>query len=160
MTWHSKSYMFSQQTTRDSKRRSSKEAGALSKDGQPVAISSSGDAEPGNVCDERWRQARSLWRGRWPELWAVHQKTGWWFTESVWMTFASDFARSWLLISVIYNISNLHMSPSKDPGMLHLCCAIAKCMREAESGPQNSAHTLHRAFLPCLWCRSGNVSLS
>lgn len=44
---------FLQQTTRDSKRRASKEAGALSKDGQPVTINSSGDAEPGNVCDER-----------------------------------------------------------------------------------------------------------
>ncbi|XP_044028425.1 brain and acute leukemia cytoplasmic protein [Siniperca chuatsi] len=43
----------SDQTTRDSKRRASKEASALSKDGQPVSINSSGDGEPGNVCDER-----------------------------------------------------------------------------------------------------------
>ncbi|XP_029976770.1 brain and acute leukemia cytoplasmic protein isoform X2 [Salarias fasciatus] len=43
----------SDQTTRDSKRRASKEAGALSKDGQPVNINSGGDPEPGNVCDER-----------------------------------------------------------------------------------------------------------
>ncbi|KAM7384245.1 hypothetical protein PAMA_011542 [Pampus argenteus] len=39
------------QTTRDSKRRASKEA--LSKDGQSINVSSSGDAEAGNVCDER-----------------------------------------------------------------------------------------------------------
>ncbi|XP_037330041.2 uncharacterized protein si:ch211-215i13.3 isoform X2 [Pungitius pungitius] len=43
----------SDQTTRESKRRASKEASALSKDGQPVNINSSGDAEPENVCDER-----------------------------------------------------------------------------------------------------------
>ncbi|XP_056254987.1 brain and acute leukemia cytoplasmic protein [Seriola aureovittata] len=43
----------SDQTTRDSKRRASKEANALSKDGQSVNINGSGDAEPGNVCDER-----------------------------------------------------------------------------------------------------------
>ncbi|XP_033492539.1 uncharacterized protein LOC117263367 [Epinephelus lanceolatus] len=42
-----------EQTTRESKRRASKEANALSKDGQPVNNNSSGDAEPGNVCDER-----------------------------------------------------------------------------------------------------------
>ncbi|KAM4630354.1 uncharacterized protein ACJ7VT_000046 [Polymixia lowei] len=40
------------QTTRDSKRRASKEVNAF-KDAQPVNISGSGDAEPGNVCDER-----------------------------------------------------------------------------------------------------------
>ncbi|XP_030267111.1 brain and acute leukemia cytoplasmic protein isoform X1 [Sparus aurata] len=34
------------QTARDSKRRASKEGGALSKDGQPVSIGGSGDAEP------------------------------------------------------------------------------------------------------------------
>lgn len=45
--------MFSQQTTRESKRRASKEAIALSKDGQPVSINGSGDADPGKVCDER-----------------------------------------------------------------------------------------------------------
>ncbi|KAF3707464.1 Brain and acute leukemia cytoplasmic protein [Channa argus] len=43
----------SDQTTRDSKRRASKEASTLSKDGQPVSINSSGEAESGNVCDER-----------------------------------------------------------------------------------------------------------
>ncbi|KAG7237730.1 hypothetical protein INR49_031850 [Caranx melampygus] len=43
----------SDQTTRDSKRRASKEANTLSKDGQPVSINGSGDTEPGNVCDER-----------------------------------------------------------------------------------------------------------
>ncbi|XP_037650162.1 brain and acute leukemia cytoplasmic protein isoform X2 [Sebastes umbrosus] len=43
----------SDQTTRDTKRRASKEASALSKDGQPVNINNSGDAEPGDVCDER-----------------------------------------------------------------------------------------------------------
>ncbi|XP_071357045.1 brain and acute leukemia cytoplasmic protein [Trachinotus anak] len=43
----------SDQTTRDSKRRASKEANTLSKDGQAVNINGSGDAEPGNVCDER-----------------------------------------------------------------------------------------------------------
>ncbi|XP_068189701.1 brain and acute leukemia cytoplasmic protein [Antennarius striatus] len=36
----------SDQTSRDSKRRASKDAAALSKDGQPVNISSGGDAEP------------------------------------------------------------------------------------------------------------------
>ncbi|XP_029919800.1 brain and acute leukemia cytoplasmic protein [Myripristis murdjan] len=41
------------QTSRDSKRRSSKEASALSKDAQPVNISSSGDNESGQACDER-----------------------------------------------------------------------------------------------------------
>lgn len=44
---------FSEQTTRDSKRRASKEANALSKDGLSVNINSSGDAEAGNTCDER-----------------------------------------------------------------------------------------------------------
>ncbi|XP_069552684.1 brain and acute leukemia cytoplasmic protein [Brachyistius frenatus] len=39
--------------TRDCKRKASKEASTLSKDGQPVSINSSGDAEPGNVCDGR-----------------------------------------------------------------------------------------------------------
>ncbi|XP_008304961.1 brain and acute leukemia cytoplasmic protein [Stegastes partitus] len=43
----------SDQTTRDSKRRASKEAAALSKDGQPVNINAGGDPEPGNACDER-----------------------------------------------------------------------------------------------------------
>ncbi|XP_039978315.1 brain and acute leukemia cytoplasmic protein [Xiphias gladius] len=43
----------SDQSTRDSKTRASKEANALSKDGQSVNINSSGDAEPGNACDER-----------------------------------------------------------------------------------------------------------
>ncbi|XP_030002444.1 brain and acute leukemia cytoplasmic protein isoform X2 [Sphaeramia orbicularis] len=41
------------ETTRDSKRRASKEVAASSKDGQPVGITGSGDSEPGNVCDER-----------------------------------------------------------------------------------------------------------
>ncbi|KAK5613748.1 hypothetical protein CRENBAI_016640 [Crenichthys baileyi] len=41
------------QGTRDSKRRASKEASALSKDGQPVSVSSAGDPEPENACDER-----------------------------------------------------------------------------------------------------------
>ncbi|MEQ2180203.1 hypothetical protein GOODEAATRI_033363, partial [Goodea atripinnis] len=44
---------FLQQGTRDSKRRASKEASALSKDGQPVSVSSAGDPEPENACDER-----------------------------------------------------------------------------------------------------------
>lgn len=35
------------------------------------------------------------------------------------------FARPWLSISVVYNISTCIMFPSKDLGMLHLCCAIA-----------------------------------
>ncbi|XP_072226435.1 uncharacterized protein [Leuresthes tenuis] len=43
----------SDQSTRDSKRRASKEASGLSKDGQAVSINSSGDPESGNVCDER-----------------------------------------------------------------------------------------------------------
>ncbi|KAI3358575.1 hypothetical protein L3Q82_014991 [Scortum barcoo] len=43
----------SDQTMRDSKRRASKEAGSLSKDRQSVGINSSGEAEPGNMCDER-----------------------------------------------------------------------------------------------------------
>ncbi|KAK5855104.1 hypothetical protein PBY51_005239 [Eleginops maclovinus] len=43
----------SDQTTRDSKRRASKETGALCKDGQPVSINTSGEAEPGDMCDER-----------------------------------------------------------------------------------------------------------
>ncbi|XP_053302995.1 brain and acute leukemia cytoplasmic protein [Pleuronectes platessa] len=43
----------SDQTARDSKRRASKEANVLSKDGQSVNINSGEDAEPGNVCDER-----------------------------------------------------------------------------------------------------------
>ncbi|KAM6974226.1 uncharacterized protein LKV04_015861 isoform 2-T2 [Tautogolabrus adspersus] len=40
-------------TTRDSKRRASKEASALSKDGQTVSINNSGDDDPGKTCDER-----------------------------------------------------------------------------------------------------------
>ncbi|XP_078146373.1 uncharacterized protein LOC144542869 [Centroberyx gerrardi] len=44
---------FNDQTTRDSKRRASKEASALSKDAQPVSISSGGETEPAKVCDER-----------------------------------------------------------------------------------------------------------
>ncbi|XP_075995208.1 uncharacterized protein LOC142989554 [Genypterus blacodes] len=41
------------QTTRDSKRRASKEASALSKDGQAANNASGADAEPGKACDER-----------------------------------------------------------------------------------------------------------
>ncbi|KAM4549984.1 uncharacterized protein V3H82_019179 isoform 2-T2 [Fundulus diaphanus] len=41
------------QSTRDSKRRASKEASALSKDGQPVSVKSAGDPEPKDACDER-----------------------------------------------------------------------------------------------------------
>ncbi|XP_008420197.1 brain and acute leukemia cytoplasmic protein [Poecilia reticulata] len=41
------------QSTRDSKRRASKEASALSKDGQPVGVNSPGDPEPETACDER-----------------------------------------------------------------------------------------------------------
>ncbi|XP_061597827.1 brain and acute leukemia cytoplasmic protein [Cololabis saira] len=44
---------FSDQSTRDSKRQASKEAAALSKEGQPASINSSEDPEPGNACDER-----------------------------------------------------------------------------------------------------------
>ncbi|XP_024150031.1 brain and acute leukemia cytoplasmic protein isoform X2 [Oryzias melastigma] len=40
-------------STRDSKRRASKEASALSKDGQLVGVSSSEDADPAKICDER-----------------------------------------------------------------------------------------------------------
>ncbi|XP_017276559.1 brain and acute leukemia cytoplasmic protein isoform X1 [Kryptolebias marmoratus] len=43
----------SEQSSRDSKRRASKEASSLSKDSRSVSISSSGDAEPQNMCDER-----------------------------------------------------------------------------------------------------------
>lgn len=133
MTWHSKSYMFSQQTTRESKRRASKEAIALSKDGQPVSINGSGDADPGKVCDERWRQAKTLWGGRWPELGAVHQKTGRGFTEK-----CADDVCYWLCKTLAVNLSDLqhkhlHMSPSKDLGMLHLCCAIANACVKQES---------------------------
>uniref|UniRef100_A0A3Q2ZWQ8 BAALC binder of MAP3K1 and KLF4 b n=1 Tax=Kryptolebias marmoratus TaxID=37003 RepID=A0A3Q2ZWQ8_KRYMA len=39
----------SQQSSRDSKRRASKEASSLSKDSRSVSISSSGDAEPQNI---------------------------------------------------------------------------------------------------------------
>ncbi|XP_028255804.1 brain and acute leukemia cytoplasmic protein isoform X2 [Parambassis ranga] len=46
-------HSLSDPTPRDSKRRASKDAGALSKDGQPVSVNSSGDPEPGNACDER-----------------------------------------------------------------------------------------------------------
>lgn len=81
LTWHSNSHIFLQQTTRDTKRRASKETGALCKDGQPVSINTGGEAAPGDVCDERWRKAKTLRRGRWPDLWKVHQKTGWWFTQ-------------------------------------------------------------------------------
>ncbi|XP_017276568.1 brain and acute leukemia cytoplasmic protein isoform X2 [Kryptolebias marmoratus] len=41
------------ESSRDSKRRASKEASSLSKDSRSVSISSSGDAEPQNMCDER-----------------------------------------------------------------------------------------------------------
>ncbi|XP_004074258.1 brain and acute leukemia cytoplasmic protein [Oryzias latipes] len=40
-------------STRDTKRRASKEASALSKDSQLVCVSSSGDAEPAKICNER-----------------------------------------------------------------------------------------------------------
>ncbi|XP_041665670.1 brain and acute leukemia cytoplasmic protein [Cheilinus undulatus] len=43
----------SDQSTCETKRRASKEASALSKDGQPASISSSGEAESGSTCDER-----------------------------------------------------------------------------------------------------------
>ncbi|XP_023118793.2 brain and acute leukemia cytoplasmic protein isoform X2 [Amphiprion ocellaris] len=43
----------SDQATRDSKRGASKEAAALSTDGQPVDINAGGDPEPGNAGDER-----------------------------------------------------------------------------------------------------------
>lgn len=49
------------------------------------------------------------------------------------------------------------MSPSKDLGMLHLCCAIANaCVKWSREWITNA---LHHAFLPCLWCRPGNESL-
>ncbi|XP_005797491.1 brain and acute leukemia cytoplasmic protein-like [Xiphophorus maculatus] len=41
------------QSTRDSKRGSSKEASALSKDGQPVSVNSPGAPEPETACDKR-----------------------------------------------------------------------------------------------------------
>ncbi|XP_012724022.2 brain and acute leukemia cytoplasmic protein isoform X2 [Fundulus heteroclitus] len=41
------------QSTRDSKRRASKEASALSKDGQLVSVKSAGDPEPKDASDER-----------------------------------------------------------------------------------------------------------
>ncbi|XP_028316410.1 brain and acute leukemia cytoplasmic protein isoform X2 [Gouania willdenowi] len=43
----------SDQTTRDSKRRASKEGNTVSKDGQPIHTNSDGDPEPGNTSDER-----------------------------------------------------------------------------------------------------------
>uniref|UniRef100_A0A1A7WX73 Brain and acute leukemia, cytoplasmic n=1 Tax=Iconisemion striatum TaxID=60296 RepID=A0A1A7WX73_9TELE len=43
----------SEQSTRDSKRRASKEASSLSKDSQSISINASGDAEPESACDER-----------------------------------------------------------------------------------------------------------
>ncbi|XP_028316409.1 brain and acute leukemia cytoplasmic protein isoform X1 [Gouania willdenowi] len=47
------SVTFLQQTTRDSKRRASKEGNTVSKDGQPIHTNSDGDPEPGNTSDER-----------------------------------------------------------------------------------------------------------
>ncbi|XP_037548838.1 brain and acute leukemia cytoplasmic protein [Nematolebias whitei] len=41
------------ESSRDSKRRTSKEASSLSKDSQSASISSGGDPEPENMCDER-----------------------------------------------------------------------------------------------------------
>lgn len=66
--WHDikkkKLCIFSQQTTRDSKRRASKEASALSKDGQSV----SEDPEAVECVWWKMESRRSLWRGgRWCE---------------------------------------------------------------------------------------------
>ncbi|XP_056154849.1 brain and acute leukemia cytoplasmic protein [Lampris incognitus] len=41
------------QTTRDCKRRASKEANAPTKDGQPLSTNGSGATDSGKVCDER-----------------------------------------------------------------------------------------------------------
>ncbi|XP_054601155.1 brain and acute leukemia cytoplasmic protein isoform X2 [Nothobranchius furzeri] len=41
------------ESTRDSKRRASKEASSLSKDSQSISINASADAEPESACDER-----------------------------------------------------------------------------------------------------------
>lgn len=46
ITKKAKSHIVSQQTTRDSKRRASKEAGAVSKDVQTVGLNAAGDPEP------------------------------------------------------------------------------------------------------------------
>lgn len=135
------SYIFSQQTTRDTKRRASKEASALSKDGQPVNINNSGDAEPGDVCDERWRKASV--KRKMDGAVKNSPEDGMLIYRSVWMMFDSDFARTRLSISVIYNISTCIMSPSKDLGMLHLLSCHCKCMREAKQ------RTDHKLCSPC-----------
>lgn len=57
------------------------------------------------------------------------------------MMFASDFARSWLSISVILQHKHLHMSPSKDLGMLHLCCAIANACVKQRVGHKRCARS-------------------
>lgn len=68
------------------------------------------------------------------------------------------FARSWPSISVINNISTCIISIQRSRDAASLLCHC-KCMCEARERVTNSVAALHHAFLPCLWCRSGNVSL-
>lgn len=149
-----KSCIFPQQTTRDSKRRASKEASALAKDGQPVNISSSGDAEPGNACDERWRRAKTLRRERWT---FTRRWDGDLLKVCGWCSRVT-FARSRPSMSVRYNISTCICLHPKISG----CCIFVVPLQMhvwSREWVRNSVPALHHAFLPCLRCQSGNVSL-
>lgn len=151
-----KSCLFSQQTTRDSKRRASKEAGALSKDGQLVNLNSSGDPEPMEcVWWKMETRAKSLWRrGRWPGAVSCSPEDGMVIYRKV---------RGWCFASghrshSIYNISTCICLRPKILG----CCIFVVPLPMhvwSREGLTTSVCALRHAFLPCLWCWSGNVSL-
>lgn len=137
--------IFSQQSTRDSKRRSSKEASALSKDGQPVSANSSDDPEPENASDERWTSTRrktavgasaspenkmEIWRRAWLIL----------FIYFYFLFFCK------ILAVVCSDLRHKHLqtSPSKNLWMLHLRCAIANACAKKRVGSEQCSH-----FTPC-----------
>lgn len=144
--------IFSQQTTRDSKRRASKEASALSQDGQPV----SEDPEPVECVWWKVESPRSLWRGgRWCE-----QAIGRWCGDLQFEFRGWCFAGSRPSVSSIPNTSTCIMSSSKDPGMLHICCAIASAwVKQQRMAHKQRSRSPPCFFLPWQWCRSGSVSL-
>lgn len=128
---------FSQQTARDSKRRASKEGGALSKDGQPVSIGGSGDAEPVECvwCKTKTRRA------------SVRRKVAGAASSSPWDRMViyrkcvDDVCEGPVAGFLSVDLSGiqhkrLHMSSiqrSRDAASLLCHC---KCMCEAENGSQ------------------------
>ena len=124
----------------------SKEANVLSKDGQSVNINSSEDAEPGNVCDERWRRAQTL-RGEkiGPSCEQFTKRWEGWFLPMC----ADDVCK--MVTAELGDLQQKHLhnvsiQRSRDAASL-LC--HRECMWGAESGPQTLSRS---ASLPCLRC--------